>query len=75
MHTPTTIDDIIDRDLREHPDFFNSHGVDLDKCRVTPTRVTCAASCDGNRAIELWLVLREKPGSAGGYLVVFDAER
>jgi hypothetical protein len=27
------------------------------------------------RPSELWLVLRETPGSAGGYLVVFDAER
>src|SRR4051812_45964153 len=75
MDTPAAITEIIDRDLHEHPDFFNSHGVDLDDCRVTPTSVTCADSCDGNRAIELWLVLREKPGSAGGYLVVFDADR
>ena len=75
MHTPTIIDAIIDRDLRGHPDFFNSHGVDLATCRVTPTRISCANRFDGNRPIELWLVLRETPDSAGGYLVVFDEER
>lgn len=75
MHTPTTIDAIIDRDLREHPGFFNSHNVDLAACRVTPSRMTCANSVDGNRPIQLWLVLREKPGSKSGYLVVFDGDR
>jgi hypothetical protein len=75
MHTSATIDEIIDRDLRETPDFINSHEIDLDKCRVTPMRVTCADGCDGNNPIQLWLVLRETPSSTGGYLVVFDAER
>jgi hypothetical protein len=75
MHTPASITEIIDRDLREHPDLSNSHGVDLGKCRVTPMRVNCADGCDDNNPIQLWLVLREKPDSAAGYLVVFDAER
>lgn len=67
------ITEIIDRDLREHPDFFNSHGVDLAKCRVAPTRITCADSFNDNQPVELWLVLREVPDSDAGYLVVFDA--
>jgi hypothetical protein len=75
MHDPTSINAIIDRDLREHPDFFNSHGVDLEKCRVTPARLTCADSFHEDRPIELWLVLRALPNSTAGYLVVFDAER
>ena len=69
------IDEIIDRDLREHPDFFNSHHVNLDKCRVTPSRITCANSLNGNAPIQLWIVLREPPETKGGYLVVFDEAR
>jgi hypothetical protein len=75
MHDWTSIIEMIDRDLREHPGFFNPHDVDLAECRVTPTHITCANSFDDNRPIELWLVLREAPASEKGYLVVFDEVR
>jgi hypothetical protein len=58
----------------------NSHGVELDRCRVKPAEIQVI-----NRAVRegkltdsietVWLVLKENPCQNDGYLIVFSEER
>jgi hypothetical protein len=76
----TTVDSfciskIIADDLMANPDCFNSHGVHVTACAVTPRRLKCEDSFRDGAFVDLWLVLKERPGTAEGYLMVFDGER
>jgi hypothetical protein len=63
---------IIDEDLASHPNFYNSHGVDLATCRVQPERRVFKVTFGTQPQLELWLVLEEIPGNRGGYLIAYD---
>ncbi len=75
--TPTEVRAIIDEELRTKftgdPLRAGSHGVDLSRCLLArPERRTFLDSFDGNRPVQMWLVLEEDPASRSGYQIVFD---
>lgn len=75
--TPQDVKAIIAAELRGDLSRTNLHGVDLQRCLVEPRRVACINTFpevwDGE-LIDLWVVLEEAPGTAKGYLIVFDEE-
>jgi hypothetical protein len=48
-------------------------GLSLDRCLVTPQRMTFAGHAEGD-TWDLWLVLEEQPETKNGYKIVFDEE-
>jgi hypothetical protein len=68
---------IVDREIRlgwngEDPG-ENPHGIALARCLLrVPERRTYLNSFEGNRSVDMWLVLEEDPERHAGYEVVFD---
>ena len=69
---------IVEAELEEDWSQPNAHGIDLRKCLVAPRKVAVRSTVprlDGGKALDLWIVLEESPGSGAGYLIVFDEGR
>lgn len=78
--TPTEVRAIVDEEIRTaftgDPAFAGSHGVDLGRCLLArPESRTYLDSFDGNRPVQMWLVLVEDPAKHSGYQIVFDDSR
>jgi hypothetical protein len=68
---------LVRAEIREKGSGSNAHGLDLRMCIVTPRKIRCRNTFpDPDHPkppiLELWLVLEEVPGSAQGYVIVFD---
>src|SRR5262245_22614344 len=73
--TAEEVSEIIDAELQDQAAIQNLHGVELPRCLVPPRRVTCRNTFPqlrGGKALDVWLVLEEMPGSHDGYVIVFD---
>ena len=69
------VSSIIASDLAENPNFSNSHGLNVQECLVHPQLIELQDGADQGAVIPLWLVLKERRGDEGGYLVVYSEER
>ena len=66
---------LIADDLAANPAFFNSHGVDVKACLISPKKSAFDNSLRKGEVMSLWVVFEELPGKDEGYLVVFDDQR
>ena len=78
--TATDVSGLIAKEIAAvGPDWFedarnNPHGLDLSRCLVTPTRVTCTDGFHRENRFDAWLVLEERPDSEDGYRIIFDEQ-
>ncbi|MGC3948140.1 MAG: hypothetical protein QM762_27125 [Chryseolinea sp.] len=69
--SPEEIMQIIDDELKSHPDITNVYGVDLTTRLVVPTVQQYWNSSDKRSSEHLWTVLLETP-EREGYVIYFD---
>ena len=71
----TAIRALVARDLAKNPGYSNPHGVQGDISSIAATKQVFEDGRSRGAKIELWLVLRERPDTHGGYIIVCDESR
>lgn len=72
--TAKDIQKIIKDDLESNPKFFNPHNIDIKRCSVEPKKLKFENSFSNGELLDLWLVLKEKPDSNDGYLIIYNEQ-
>jgi hypothetical protein len=68
---------VVEEDIAGRWAESNDHGVDLRRALVAPRRVECRNTFPypdrpRPKTLTLWVVLEETPGTADGYVILFD---